>query len=298
MIRFHEQIAPGLQYAYEAALLASEKSAFQLIEVYEHPAFGRVLVLDGLVQTSERDEFPYHEMLTHVPMIAHAEPRRVLIIGGGDGGTLRHVLMHPSVERAVMVEIDQRVTELCREFMPSISGEAWNDARAEVRFDDGIAFVRDTDEQFDVILVDSSDPVGPGEGLFTPAFYADAKARLAPGGILAAQSGSPFFQQDELHRTYKNASSVFGDEVRIYQSHTPTYPGCLWTFALCAGSPGTVDEARKRARARHISARYWTPELMRGAFDLNGIARAVIAPDGPPNTWGSSPGEEDRRALS
>lgn len=298
MNEFSETLVPGFRYVYDGERLASERSAFQQIDVYEHPSFGRMLVLDGLVQTSERDEFPYHEMLTHVPMIAHPDPKRVLVIGGGDGGTLRHVLMHPSVERAVMVEIDERVTRLCLEFMPSIAGGALDDARAEVRFDDGIAFVRDTNESFDVILIDSSDPVGPGEGLFSPAFYANAKARLAPGGLMSVQSGSPFMQQDELHRAYNNAITAFGRDVRPYVSHTPTYPGTIWTFLLCGGSSVDAVTAAERAGARGVATKYWTPALMRGAFDLPKIVLDVIAPDGPPHTWGASPGEQDRRALS
>jgi spermidine synthase len=291
---YGEQIVPGFAYRFEGEQLASERSPFQQIDIYENASFGRLLALDGLTQTTERDEFIYHEMLVHVPLISLEDPRRVLIIGGGDGGTLRRVLEHPSVEHAVMVEIDQRVTELCRELMPSIAGDAFDDPRAEVLFADGIAYVRDGGEPFDAILIDSSDPVGPGEGLFTVDFYRAAAGRLANGGVLCAQSGSPGFQQDELHRTFRHASSAF-TQVRVYVGFVPTYPGGMWSFTL-AGSTLLLDPSVAAARAaeRKISARYWRPELQRGAFDVPQIVYDVIAPDGPPHTWGLSPAEHER----
>lgn len=296
MNQYAEPVVPGFTYSYEGEQLASERSPFQQIDIYENAAFGRLLMLDGLVQTTEHDEFVYHEMLVHVPLLTLEAPRRVLIIGGGDGGTLRRVLEHPTVEKAVMVEIDERVTALCREFMPSISGGAFDDPRAEVHFADGIGYVIDGGEPFDAILLDNSDPVGPGEGLFTPEFYRAAASRLNEGGVMAAQSGSPYFQQDELHRTYAIATTAFPD-VRVYLANIPTYPGSLWSFVLAGARLHLdVDAAAKRAADRGLQTRYWTPELQRGAFDLPKIAHEVIAPDGPPATWGHSPGEDARRS--
>lgn len=298
MSEFSEQVVAGFSYRYEGEHLLSERSAFQHIDVYDTPSFGRVLVLDGLIQTTEQDEFVYHEMLVHVPLVSLAAPRRVLVIGGGDGGTLRRVLEHPSVERAVMVEIDPRVTAVCREHLPSIAGDAFEAPRAEVRFEDGLAYVRETTETFDAILIDSSDPVGPGEGLFTADFYRAAAARLSEDGVLAAQSGSPAVQQDELHRAYANAMQVFED-VRPYVCSILTYPGSMWSFLL-AGRHLHLDPAMAAARAaeRGLRTRYWTPEMQRGAFDLPRIVRDVIDPSGPPHTWGLSPEERARRALS
>ena len=294
MTEYGEQIVPGFAYGFEGEQLLSERSAFQQIDVYENASFGRLLVLDGLTQTTERDEFIYHEMIVHVPLISLPDPKRVLIIGGGDGGTLRRVLEHPSVESAVMIEIDERVTQVCRELMPSIAGDAFEDPRAEVHFADGIAYVRDGGESFDAILIDSSDPVGPGEGLFTVDFYRAARGRLTDGGVLCAQSGSPGFQQDELHRTYKHASAVFPD-ARVYVGFVPTYPGGMWSFTL-AGERLSLDPVVAAARAdeRKLQTRYWRPELQRGAFDVPQIVYDVIAPDGPPHTWGLSPAEHDR----
>jgi len=291
---YGEQIVPGFAYTFEGEQLVSERSPFQQIDVYENASFGRLLALDGLTQTTERDEFIYHEMLVHVPLISLADPKRVLIIGGGDGGTLRRVLEHPSIERAVMVEIDERVTQVCRELMPSIGGDAFDDPRAEVHFADGIAYVRDGGESFDAILIDSSDPVGPGEGLFTVDFYRAARGRLTDGGVLCAQSGSPGFQQDELHRTYNHASAAFRD-ARVYVGFVPTYPGGMWSFTL-AGERLALDPVVAAARAdeRKIQTRYWRPELQRGAFDVPQIVFDVIAADGPPHTWGHSPAEHER----
>lgn len=289
-IEFGEVVARGFSYRHEGELIARERSAFQQIAVFDTPSFGRVLELDGLLQTTERDEFCYHEMLVHVPLVLLEAPRRVLIIGGGDGGSLRHALMHP-VERVVMCEIDERVSVLCRELMPGIAGDAWDDPRAEVLFDDGIAYMRNATEKFDAIIVDSSDPIGPGEGLFTEAFYRDAAAHLAPGGVVCVQSGSPFFQQDECHRAHRNMASALPD-VRTYLGHVPTYPGTAWSYTV-GGERIVVDAAAaaERARARGLVTRYWTPELQAAAFALNRIAAEVVAPEGPPHTWGRSPEE-------
>jgi spermidine synthase len=282
---FSETAWPGYAQAYGGDLLHGERSPYQRIEIYENPAFGRMLVLDGLVQTSERDEFMYHEMLVHVPLLTHPEPRRVLVIGGGDGGTLRRVLEHPSVERAVMVEIDERVTILCRELMPGIAGAAFDDPRAEVLVADGAAYVREGGDPFDVIVIDSSDPVGPGEILFTTEFYAQVRARLARGGLMAAQSGSPLFQQREVNRTFASVSEAFPD-VRLYLGNVAVYPGSLWSYFV-AGERVTIDAAaaEKRAAERGIACRYWSADLHAGAFALPQIVKDVIAPGGPPDPW-------------
>jgi len=296
MAGFEEEAIGGFWYRFAGDPIVSERSPFQQIDIYRTPSFGHLLTLDGLVQTSEEDEFCYHEMLVHVPMLTVDVPERVLIIGGGDGGTLRHVLMHPSVRRAVMCEIDERVTELCRRHMPSIAGDAFEDPRAEVLFDDGIAYVRDGDETFDVIIVDSSDPIGPGEGLFTTAFYTDVARRLTAGGVVCVQSGSPIFQQDELHRAHQNMGAVL-PEVRTFMAAVPTYPGTLWTYTIGGERVEVLapEIAAARAAERGLRTRYWSPALQRGAFDLPQIAREVIAADGPPHTWGASPEERERR---
>jgi spermidine synthase len=285
----------GFHYRFDGALVHREQSPFQLIEIFENPAFGRVLILDGLVQTTERDEFFYHEMLVHIPLLIHPEPRSVLVIGGGDGGTLREVLRHSCVERAVMIEIDQRVTDVCREFMPSLGAEAWSDPRADVRFDDGIAFIRDTDERFDAIVIDSSDPVGPGEGLFTGEFYAMAEQRLNEGGVLAAQAGGVHFHQAELQRAYAAMKSAF-PEVCLYVGNVPTYPGTGWSYLLSrADDIPAAPEVEDRLEARGISGlRYVSPPLVEGCFALPTFVKDVLGSDEPPHLFGPTP-EEARR---
>jgi spermidine synthase len=277
--RFFETPAPGVEFAYEGELLHAEDSAFQHIDIYEHPTFGRTLVLGGAVQTSERDEFLYHEMLVHVPLLAHPEPRRVLVIGGGDGGTIRRVLDHATVTEAVMVEIDDRVTALSREYMPSIGGDVWDDPRATILFDDGNAYVHADGEPFDAIIVDSSDPVGPGIVLFETPFYRRCLERLNPGGVYVAQVGSPIYFQDEMRMAFRNAQAAFPD-VRLYLGHVTTYPGVVWSFMLCGEQLDIdADAAGARAAERKITARYWTPEAHVGSFGLPGIIREGLEGD-------------------
>lgn len=285
----------GFHYRFDGQPVHREQSPFQLIEIFDNPAFGRILILDGLVQTTERDEFCYHEMLVHVPLLIHPEPRSVLIIGGGDGGTLREVLRHSCVERVLMIEIDQRVTEVCKEFMPSLGANAWNDPRAEVRFDDGIAFLRDTDEMFDAIIIDSSDPVGPGEGLFTEEFYKSAEQRLEVDGILAAQGGGVHFHQAELQRAYRSMKAAF-PEVCLYMGNVPTYPGTGWSYLLNrADEIPPAPEVEDRLEMRGITGlRYLSPPLVEACFALPVFVREILTSDDPPHLFGPTP-EEARR---
>ncbi len=276
MVEFGEIATDGFWYRFEGEHLHSERTAYQQIDVYQTKSFGRVLVLDGLLQTTEEDEFCYHEMLVHVPMLAHPAPRRVLIIGGGDGGSLRHVLMHPTVERAVMCEIDQRVVEICRTWLPSISRSAFDDPRAELVIADGIRYVADSEERWDVVIVDSSDPIGPGVDLFRAPFYRSVFEHLSDDGLLCVQACSPFFQPMELHTAVRNMKQSFPD-VRVYLGCVPTYPGTLWAYAI-AGRKVEVDSrsAAARARERGIETRYWTPELHSAAFVLPRFVQAIL----------------------
>jgi spermidine synthase len=278
LTRFAENPAPGLEQGYEGDLLHEERSEFQLIQVYENATFGRMLVLDGLVQTTERDEFCYHEMLVHPVLLSLPDPRRVLIIGGGDGGTLRRVLEHPGVSECVMVEIDERVTAVCKDIMPAIAGKAFEDPRANVLFDDGAAYVRGGGEPFDAIVVDSSDPVGPGVVLFSREFYAACKARLISDGLLSAQIGSPFYHPDEIHMGTTNAGAM--GEVHPYLGAVPTYPGTLWGYMLAGGPPADATTAAKRAADRGLTTKYWSPEVQEGAFALPTFVADPVASSG------------------
>ena len=254
--------------------LARSRSAFQEIVIFESASHGRVMLLDGVVQITERDEFVYQEMLTHVPLLAHGDCRRVLIIGAGDGGVLRRVLQHRRVARAVMVEIDGEVIRLARAFLPAISGAAWDDPRAEVIVGDGIDYVRQAaDASFEAIIVDSTDPIGVGEVLFTDEFYANAARILSPGGIIVNQCGVPFMQADELAETSARRAKFFA-HVGAYVVAVPTYVGGLMTLGFASGQAGldavAIGTIRSRAEAAGIVGltEYWTPDIHVGAFHL------------------------------
>ena len=255
--------------------LARVRSDFQEILLFDSETHGRVLLLDGVMQITERDEFVYQEMLAHVPLLIHSEPRSVLIIGGGDGGVLRRVLEHANVVRAVMVEIDAEVIRLSKEFLPKIAGNAWNDPRAEIIVGDGIAYVREArDASVDVIIVDSTDPVGVGEVLFTDDFYRNCARVLTPDGLIVNQCGVPFMQADELRHTSARRARFF-PKVSAYVVAVPTYVGGFMTLGI-AGKGGALasrlDVATTRARATRAgilgSTRYWTSEIQASAFDL------------------------------
>jgi spermidine synthase len=254
--------------------LARVQSDFQDIVVFESYTHGRVLLLDGVVQITEGDEFVYQEMLTHVPLLAHGDAKRVLIIGAGDGGVLKRVLQHKNVEKAVMVEIDGEVIRLSKEFLPNIAGDAWNDPRAEVLVADGIDYVRKAaDGSFDVVIVDSTDPIGVGEVLFTDEFYSNVARLLTDKGVIVNQCGVPAMQADELHDTSLRRAKSFSD-IFAYVAAVPTYVGGFMTLGWSAknASLRQVDTATIRARAEAAGilgqTQYWTPEIHTGAFNL------------------------------
>jgi spermidine synthase len=254
--------------------LARVKSPFQDIAVFETDSHGRVLTLDGIVQITERDEFVYQEMLTHVPLLAHGHAKRVLIIGAGDGGVLKHVLMHKGVEHALMAEIDGEVIRLSKEFLPGIGGDAWSDPRAEVLVGDGIDYVKKAaDGTYDVIIVDSTDPIGVGEVLFTDEFYQNAARILSEHGVIVNQCGVPFMQADELYETSLRRGKFF-PHVTAYLAAVPTYVGGYMTLGWAGKDAGLTAipaaEIAKRAEAAGITGKsqYWTPQIHEAAFWL------------------------------
>jgi spermidine synthase len=254
--------------------LARAQSDFQDIVIFESETHGRVMVLDGIIQITEGDEFVYQEMLAHVPLIAHGAAKRVLIIGAGDGGVLRRVLEHRGVERAVMCEIDGEVIRLAKEFLPRIAGDAWTNPRGEVIVGDGIDYVRRApDASFDVIIVDSTDPIGVGEVLFTDEFYRNSARILTERGIIVNQCGVPFMQADELRDTSLRRRQFF-PHVGAYIAAVPTYVGGYMTLGWASKQPGIahveVATIRARAQAGGIlgTTRYWTPEVHAAAFHL------------------------------
>jgi spermidine synthase len=259
----------------QAFLVSKElyRSAVGLQEIvlFETPGFGRVLVLDGVIQVTTGDEFIYHEMLAHVPIYAHGNVKTACVVGGGDGGMLREILKHPGIEQAVLVEIDGGVVEFCRKYMPSVSDGAFEDPRVEVIIADGIDFMATTERRFDLIVIDSTDPIGPGGVLFTEAFYRDCARCLTDDGIVVNQNGVPFLQGGEVTDTYRRRKPHFAD-VGFYVAAVPTYVGGLMALGWAAKSarPGaeTADTIAKRFAARPVATRYYTPSLHKAAFCL------------------------------
>ena len=254
--------------------LARAKSAFQDIAILETSSHGRIMLLDGVVQITEADEFVYQEMLAHVPLLAHGAAANVLIIGAGDGGVLKRVLAHRATARAVMVEIDGEVIRLSKEHLPAIGGAAWTDPRAEVIVGDGIDYVkRAPDASFDAIIVDSTDPIGVGEVLFTDAFYANCARILTPRGVVVNQCGVPFMQADELRETSARRARFF-PHVTAYVAAVPTYVGGFMTLGWAGKDAAMTALGAPALRARAAAAgilgttQYWTPEIHAGAFHL------------------------------
>lgn len=262
-------------------LLFEQQTDHQHLIIFRNRFFGRVMALDGIVQTTERDEFIYHEMMVHVPMLAFGAARRVLIIGGGDGGILREVLKHQSVEEVVQVEIDQAVIDLCKTFLPNHSAGAFDDPRVTINIADGMAFVCEADiEPFDVIISDCTDPIGPGEVLFSSEFYQGCKRLLNPNGVFVAQNGVAFMQPDELINTQHRLSPYFKD-TRFYTVAVPTYVGGVMALAWgcddIEASQLDTSILQQRYQASKINCRYYTPSVHSSAFHLPAYMQQLIA---------------------
>ena len=258
--------------------LYDSETEHQRLKVFENGTFGRIMTLDGVVQVTERDNFIYHEMMAHVPIFAHGAAEHVLIIGGGDGGMARAALAHKSVKKVTMIEIDAGVVEFCKAYLPSISAGAFDDPRLNLVIADGADFMRETTDKFDVIIVDSTDPIGPGEVLFTDTFYGHAKRALNPGGILTTQNGVPFMQGDELTNTMRAFQALFADAT-CYLATIPTYAG--GPMAMGWGTDGdarhtSLDVLKDRFAAAGIDTDYYTPEVHQGAFALPGYVSKLI----------------------
>lgn len=244
--------------------LHTEQTPYQRLDVVETERFGKMLLLDGMVQTTEHDEFIYHEMISHPGLLTHPKPRRVAIVGGGDGGAVREALKHEAVEEVTLVEIDGRVIEAARRFFPSISSGLDN-PRTKVLVEDGIRHIREAKGAYDVVMIDSTEPVGAAVGLFSQSFYESLYEALTDDGLVVAQTESPFFNSDLIRSTTNALRSVF-PIVRLYLASIPTYPSGLWSFTLASKvyDPLHVDPSR----FPHLETRYFTPDVFRGAFYL------------------------------
>lgn len=266
---YHDLSAIGLHVTDK---VHEEQSEFQRIEVFDTRGHGRLLMLDGMVMLTELDEFVYHELISHIPLCIHPDPRRVLVVGGGDGGTVREVLRHRGVERVVLCEIDERVTRVCQQHIPAVAGHL-DDPRVELVFADAVEYVRNNPGSFDAILVDSSEPIGPAAGLFAGAFFADLRRALRPGGVVSAQTESPFYAADTVRSVFGELRGVFS-EVHAYYGCIPTYPSGCWTFAFASDGPRPAD--LDLTRLADVAGRYVGPSLGAGAFALPEFVRRLV----------------------
>lgn len=249
--------------------LVRRKTPYQQLELAETEDLGLVLALDGKFMVSERDEPFYHEMLVHPALLSHPNPERVLIIGGGDGGTLREVLQHPTIKQAYLVEIDQEVISVAKEFLGSVHRGSFSDPRAEVVIQPGEEFISGRAGEFDVIIADSTDPIGPGAALFSRKFFAACRDALRPGGMFVTQAGTPVYFREELAAVYQQLSELFS-WVRIYLGQVPVYPSGTWAYVIASETAAEASEPalEERYRSRHLTTRYYLPALHRAAFTL------------------------------
>ena len=249
------------------AILAEVQSPFQKIQMLETELWGKMLVIDGKIQACDFDEFVYHEMIAHLPMLTHPNPKKVMVVGGGDGGTLREALRHPSVKSATLVEIDEEVIRLCQQYMPGLSRCITEDSRVQLVTRDAAVYIEGA-RDYDVILVDSSDPEGPSESLFDPAFYNSLKTALKPDGIVCLQAGSPFFFQAQLRKAFEDLSQAFRF-VRPYLIAIPTYPGGTWCLVTASDHLDPLAVSREYLEASMPKGlRYYSPATHYGSLAL------------------------------
>jgi len=252
--------------------LVRKQTEYQDLAIVETNSFGRMLLLDGIVQTTIADEYVYHEMISHIPLFTHPNPEKVLVVGGGDGGAIREVLKHPSVKKAVLCEIDKCVVEECMKYLPEISCELEN-PRCEVFIGDGIKYVHEHKNEFDVIIVDSTDPFGAAEGLFGGSFYKEISECLTKDGIFVAQTETPFYLPEVVRKVFSDAKEVF-PVTKLFMAAIPTYPGGYWSFTI--GSKMYDPEEADVPKELGFDTRYYTPKLHKACFALPKYVEELI----------------------
>lgn len=275
---FSEQQTPDVKLSIRVdKQLYSGHSDFQRIDIFESPEFGRFLTLDGYMMLTEKDEFIYHEMITHVPLAVHPHVRDVLVIGAGDGGVIRELTRYPEIQHIDMVEIDSQVVEVCKTYLPKTACSL-DDPRLNITYEDGLKFIRNCHDCYDLIIVDSTDPFGPGEGLFTREFYGNCYKALRDDGIMINQHESPFYTEDAIACQRAHARIVASFPIsRVYQAHIPTYPSGHWLFGFASKKYHPLkhlDAARWDARG--LKCRYYTTTLHRGAFYLPAYVEEML----------------------
>ena len=258
--------------------LYSAQSPFQRIDLFESKEFGRFFTLDGLMMVTEKDEFIYHDMITHIPMATNPNIRQVLVIGAGDGGTVRELTRYAHIERIDMVEIDKMVVDACLEFLPQTSCKL-SDSRVNLLFEDGLKFVRTKQNEYDLIIVDSTDPFGPGEGLFTKEFYGNCFNALKEDGILVNQHETPYYPSyaKSMQRAHKRIKEFF-PICRVYQAHIPTYPSGHWLFGFASKRFDPIRDLDEAAwNSLGLSTKYYNTELHKGSFALPNYVKELLA---------------------
>jgi spermidine synthase len=267
---FTEKHTPNVNFSIKVdRQLYGGQSEFQRIDVFDSKEFGRFLTLDGYIMLTEKDEFVYHEMIVHVPMAVHPDARNILVIGAGDGGVIRELTHYDIVENIDLVEIDELVVEVCKRYLPTTSCRM-DDPRVHIYYEDGVKFIRSCVNKYDLIIVDSTDPFGPGEGLFTKEFYGSCYKALSDDGIMVNQHESPFYSEDAaaMQRAHKRIVESFPIS-RVYQVHIPTYPSGLWLFGFASKKYHPINDMNAAVwNLLGIKTRYYNSRLHAGSFAL------------------------------
>jgi spermidine synthase len=262
----------ALSYTIEKKLY-DKKSKFQRIEIYKTKEHGNLMALDGCFMLTEREEFIYHEMMVHLPLFAHPNPEKVMVIGGGDGGTVREVLKHNTVKQVDFVEIDEEVYKVSKKYFKTLTNGLEKDGRVNFLFTDGIKFVDETMEKYDVILIDSTDPSDVSGGLFTDEFYRNAQKTLNKNGIIVAQSEDPFFDAAFINRLHKRLKRIF-KIVRLYLAFIPTYPSGCWSFTFV--SDDLTPEIKRNEKSKISGLKYYNKDVHKGSLLLPEFIKGII----------------------
>lgn len=279
MMWFTEQWTPHIRFSVEIKEhLYSEKTPYQQMEFYDSFELGRFFTLDGIMMANEKDEFIYHEMIIHTPMSIHPNVEHVLVIGGGDGGSVRELVKYAHIKSIDLVEIDEKVVRACQIYLPTMTA-GFNDCRVNLFFEDGLAYVKDTSKNYDLIIVDSTDPVGPGEGLFSKNFYQNCYRILTEEGILINQHESPYFEREksEMQRAHEKIKSLF-PIASVYQAFIPTYPSGHWLFGFASKKwHPTIDFKRSLVSKLGIKTKYYNDEVHLGSFGLPNYVKEALS---------------------
>ncbi|WP_042474472.1 polyamine aminopropyltransferase [Bacillus ndiopicus] len=275
---FSESHTPNVRLSIKVdKQLYSAQSEFQRIDVFESEEFGRFLTLDGFMMLTEKDEFIYHEMITHVPMSVHPNPKKVLIIGAGDGGVVRELVQYQSIEHIDLVEIDEMVIEAAKKYLPQTASKL-DDPRVHIHIEDGLKYIRFCENEYDIIIVDSTDPFGPGEGLFTREFYGSCYKALKEDGIMVNQHESPFYDEDvaAMQRAHQRIIECFPIS-RVYQAHIPTYPSGHWLFGFASKKYHPVKDMNASVwKSNNIATKYYNSNLHKGSFYLPNYVQKLL----------------------